>query len=234
MIDTHAHLDFHKFDNDRDQVIKRALSASVTKMICPGCDLESSMKCVELSHKYDCIEAMIGVHPSDADKWSDEVASKFFVQAKDPKVVGIGEIGLDYHKMRIAEDVQKKAFREQIELAKQVGLPVCVHMRESAQDVYDILIESGIERVTLHCFNEGLSFAEIAWSRGWILGFGGTVTYPKNEELRRVVAKCPEGSFVLETDCPFLPPRSHRGERNEPAYLVEIDDAIRRIRTSAH
>jgi len=199
-------------------------------MICPGCDFESSMKCVGLAHKYDCIEAMIGVHPSDADKWSSEVASKFFVQAKDPKVVGIGEIGLDYHHMRVSEEVQEKAFREQLELAKQVGLPVCVHARESARDVYDILVESGVERVTLHCFNEDLEFAEMAWKRGWILGFGGTVTYPQNEELRKVVAKTPENLFVLETDCPFLPPQSHRGERNEPAYLVEVADEVRRIR----
>lgn len=230
LIDTHAHLDFHQFDKDRDEVIKRALSAGVAKMICPGCDLESSMKCVELAHKYDCIEAMIGVHPSDADKWSYEVASKFFIQAKDPRVVGIGEIGLDYHRMKVPEEMQKKAFREQLELAKQVGLPVCVHMRASASDVYDILVDSGVTQVTLHCFNEDLEFAKTAWKRGWILGFGGTITYPQNEKLREVVAQAPEGLFALETDCPFLPPQSRRGERNEPAYLVEIGKVVREIR----
>ncbi len=107
---------------------------------------------------------------------------------------------------------------------------MCVHMRASASDVYDILVKSGVERVTLHCFNEDIEFAEMAWKRGWILGFGGTITYPQNEVLRKVVAEAPEGLFVLETDCPFLPPQSHRGERNEPAYLVEVAEEVRRVR----
>lgn len=229
--DTHAHLDFPAFDNDREEVIDRARRAGVEKIICVGCDPLSSDRCIELAHKYDFIFASIGVHPSDVDKWNTDLANKFIVQAKaDKKVVSIGEIGLDYFHLKHPKELQKRVFREQLELAKQVGLPVCVHMRESATDVYEVLVDSGIERVTLHCFNEGLEFARKAWKRGWVLGLGGTITYPKNEALRKVVAACPEGLFVLETDCPFLPPQSHRGERNEPAYVVEVAEVVRGIR----
>ncbi len=230
LIDTHAHLDFYQFDEDRKEVIQRALSAGIEKIICPGCDLKSSEACVELAGKYDFIEAMVGVHPSDAGQWNSDVARRFFELIKGGKAIGIGEIGLDYYRMRTDEDLQKKVFREQLAIAKELGVPVCVHMRESAVDVYDVLIDSGVERVTLHCFNETLEFARKAWERGWVLGFGGPVTYPKNEELRRVVAEAPEGLFVLETDCPFLPPQKHRGERNEPAFVVEIAEEVRRVR----
>ena len=230
--DTHAHLDFPAFDKDREEVIERARKAGIEKIVCVGCDSASSDRCIELAHKYDFIDASIGVHPSDADKWNTDLANKFIVQAKgDKKVVSIGEIGLDYFHLTHPKELQKRVFREQLELAKQVGLPVCVHMRESASDVYDVLIDSGIERVTLHCFNEGLEFAEKAWARGWVLGFGGTITYPKNEALRKVVAVCPSELFVLETDCPFLPPQGHRGERNEPAYVVEVERVVREVRS---
>ncbi len=230
LIDTHAHLDFNKFDSDREEVIQRALDAGVEKMICPGVDPVSSERCVKLAKEYDCIEAMAGVHPSDANKWSDDFGQKIVDYAKAGEIVAVGEIGLDYFRMRHPEDVQKRVFREQLSIAKELGLPVCVHMRVSAGDVFDLLVESGLEQVTLHCFNEDLDFAEKCWARGWTLGFGGPITYPKNDDLRRVVAEAPEGQFVLETDCPFLPPQNHRGERNEPSYLVEIAKEVERIR----
>ena len=230
--DTHAHLDFSAFDKDREAVIERARKAGLKKIICVGCDPLSSDRCIDLAKKYDFIYASIGVHPSDADKWNTDLASKFIVQAKEEqKVVSIGEIGLDYFHLDHPKELQKRVFREQLDLAKQLGLPVCVHMRESASDVYDVLIDSGIEQVTLHCFNEGLEFAQKAWARGWVLGFGGTITYPKNEELRKVVAACPSELFVLETDCPFLPPQSHRGERNEPVYVIEVAKMVSALRS---
>lgn len=230
VIDTHAHLDFHQFDEDRDEVIKRAIDAGVERIVCCGCDTESSKRCIDLAKQYDMIDATVGIHPSDVDQWNDDVANNFIVQSGLNEVVAIGEIGLDYYRMRHSEDMQKKAFREQLALAGEVGLPVIIHTRDSARDVYDLLIESGLERVTLHCFNESLEFAEKAWARGWKLGFGGTITYPKNEELRKVVAAAPEGLFVLETDAPFLPPQSHRGERNEPSFISEVVKAAEEVR----
>ncbi len=230
LIDTHAHLDFYQFDKDRDEVIRRALDAGVEKIICPGCDIRSSEACAKLAREYDCIESMVGIHPSDAGQWNDDVARRFEELLKRDEVIGIGEIGLDYYRMRQPKEVQKKVFREQLQLAKELDVPVCVHMRDSASDVYDVLVDSGVGQITLHCFNETLEFARKAWDRGWVLGFGGPVTYPRNEELRKVVAEAPEGLFVLETDCPFLPPQGHRGQRNEPAYVVEIAEEVRKVR----
>ena len=230
LTDTHTHLDFKHFDKDRDEVISRALDAGVERMVNIGCDVRSSDASVELAKKYDCISAVVGIHPHDADQWGDSVASKFIVQAGMDEVVGIGEIGLDYYRMRKPEEIQKKAFSEQLAMAGEVDLPVSVHIRDAARDAYDILVESGLERVILHCFNEDLEFAEMCWAKGWITGFGGTVTYPRNEELREVVAAAPSRQFVLETDCPFLPPQSHRGERNEPSFVVEVAEEVKRIR----
>lgn len=223
-------MDFRQFDKDREEVIQRSIDAGVGKIVCVGCDVRSSQACVDLAKKYEFMSATVGIHPSNASEWNDDIANKFIVHAREGEVVGIGEIGLDYYRMRHPEDLQKKVFREQLELAKEVGLPVCVHMRESSRDVYDMLVESGLKRVLLHCFNEELEFAEKCWSYGWVLGFGGPVTYPNNEKLREVVAECPSDQFVLETDCPFLPPQSHRGDRNEPSYIPDIAKVVAEIR----
>lgn len=230
LIDTHVHLDFRQFDRDREEVISRAIDAGVERMVNIGCDLRSSDASVRLAKEYDCIFATVGIHPHDSDQWGDEVANKFIVQAGEEKVIGIGEIGLDYYRMRKPEEVQRRAFREQLELAREASLPVVVHIRDSARDAYDILSESGLERVILHCFNEDLEFAEKCWAKGWITGFGGPVTYPRNERLREVVEMAPSKQFVLETDCPFLPPQAHRGERNEPAFVKEVLREVEKIR----
>ncbi|MBU1019389.1 MAG: TatD family hydrolase [Patescibacteria group bacterium] len=230
LIDTHVHLDFKHFDKDRGEVIQRALDAGVERMVNIGCDVRTSDASVVLAHEYDCIFATVGIHPHDSDQWGDDVANKFIVQAKDEKMVAIGEIGLDYYHMRKPEEVQKKAFAGQLALAREVSLPVVVHIRDAARDAYDILVESGLERVILHCFNEDLEFAEKCWAKGWITGFGGPVTYPNNERLREVVEMAPSKQFVLETDCPFLPPQAHRGQRNEPAYVKEVLEEVEKIR----
>lgn len=228
--DTHVHLDLRHFDKDREEVIQRALDAGVGRMINVGFDVRSSDASVKLAENHDFIYATIGIHPHEADKWDDSVANKFFEQAKHEKVVALGEIGLDYYRMLKPEELQKKAFREQLELAKEVDLPVVIHIRDAYMDSYDILVESGVERVVLHCFSGDLNFAEKAWDRGWITAFGGPVTYPKNDELREVVYEAPSKQFFFETDCPYLPPQKFRGGRNEPAYVIDIAREIEAIR----
>jgi TatD DNase family protein len=240
-VDTHCHLDFNSFDDDREQVIRCASDRGVRFLINPGINVESSRKAISLAESYPEVLAAVGVHPNEALTWEDTTLEKLARMADHPRVVAIGEIGLDYYRDNSPKELQVQIFREQLLLAARLELPVIVHNRQATDDVlaileewHSMLNESSSKLVdrpgVLHAFSEDESVARSAVNLGFYLGIGGPVTYPKAENLRAVVNNLELAKIVLETDSPFLPPQQHRGERNEPANVTIIAERISKIR----
>lgn len=242
MIDTHAHLDFPEFKADRDVVVQRALEAGVNGIIAVGVDLKSSRRVVELADRYPSVSAAVGVHPSDANTWTGSVAIELASLAKHPKVVAVGEIGLDFYRDRAPRDVQRRSFREQLDLAAELGLPVIVHDREAHQEVLASLAAwaadakvAGQARYrqglgVLHCFSGDQAMAEQLVALGFLISFAGPITYPRSAHLTALAKRLPLSSIVIETDCPYLTPQRWRGQRNEPAYVTAVADRIAEVR----
>jgi TatD DNase family protein len=220
MIDTHAHLDFPEYDADREDVIARAWSTGITRIVNIGCDLKSSAASVELANSHDRIFAAIGIHPHDAKQFDDGAALRLRELANDHKVVAIGEVGLDFYRDRSPRDQQQDAFVRQIALAKELGLPLVVHIRNAYQQALDILAaEKAYETsVVLHCFSGNREEAFRAVDYGFSLSVGGVLTFT-NTRLPELMSQLPLESILLETDAPFLAPHPQRGKRNEPALI---------------
>jgi TatD DNase family protein len=237
LIDTHCHLDFERFDEDRDEVIARALEAGVQRIIVPALDLDNCQTVLRLAEKYDPVYAAVGVHPNSSAAWEDGWVAQLREAAGHEKVVAIGEIGLDYYWDKSPKEVQKRALVAQLELAAELDLPVIIHNREADEDVLRLLSESSLREKerpgVLHSFSSNLEIAEAAVEMGYYLGFTGPVTYPNAQELRSVVARVPMDRILVETDGPFLPPQSHRGQRNEPAYVTEVAAKIAEVRETS-
>lgn len=219
-IDTHAHIQMIEFDADREEALARARTAGIELMVTVGYHLEASQRAVEAAQRYSQVYASIGIHPHDARHYDEKTEQALRELAGSPKVVAIGEAGLDFYRDRSPRPAQMDAFRRQIHLAKERGLPLIVHDREAHQETMQILKEEQAEVVVLHCFSGDLAMAEEAWARGYYTSIAGPVTYPKNEALREVVRRARPDRLVLETDCPYLPPQAFRGRRNEPAHLL--------------
>jgi TatD DNase family protein len=209
-----------EFDADREETLARAKSAGIELMVTVGYHLEASQRAVEAAQRYSQVYASVGIHPHDARHYDEKTEQALRELAGSPKVVAIGETGLDFFRDRSPRPAQIEAFRRQIHLAKERGLPLIVHDREAHQETMQILMEEQAEAVVLHCFSGDLAMAEEAWARGYYTSIAGPVTYPKNEGLREVVRNARPDRFVLETDCPYLPPQAFRGQRNEPAHLL--------------
>lgn len=234
IIDTHCHLNFNLFHDDLSDVLARARECSVGRIIVPATDIASSMEAIELSHAYPEIYAAVGIHPNDAAGFSLRDIDRLHDLASDPRVIAIGEIGLDKYHDDVELPVQITVFEAQLDLARSIRLPVLVHNREADAEMGAILEkwfsgkdypDAGI----LHAFSSPLEFAQSAVAMGFSLGFGGPVTY-KNAELKRhVLREIDRQRVVLETDAPFLSPQPKRGKRNEPAFTVFIADEIARI-----
>ena len=220
LIDTHAHIQMPEFDADRDEALSRAKAAAIELMVTVGYHLEASRQAVEAAQRYPQVYASIGIHPHDARHFDDVAEQALRDLSMSPKVVAIGEAGLDFFRDRSPRPAQIEAFRRQIRLAREQHLPLIVHDREAHQETMRILEEEQAETVVLHCFSGDLSMAEEAWARGYYTSIAGPVTYPKNEDLRDVVRKAKADRLVLETDCPYLPPQPVRGQRNEPAHIL--------------
>lgn len=229
LVDTHLHLDFHQFDDDRDAVVERAAEAGVTQMITIGTDLATSRAALALAERYPGVFAAVGVHPNDSADWSRRQArSTLRTMATSPKVVAIGEIGLDYYWEKVPPDYQARVFRDQLDLAAELGLPVVIHDREAHADLMTIL-RQWVSDVTpqraagvLHCFSGDRAMAKEALELGFFLGIDGPITYKNARELQALVATLPLDRLLIETDAPFLTPQPYRGKRNEPAYIVEV------------
>lgn len=230
--DTHAHLDDEKFDADREEIIEHIKSEGVSLVVNIGADMESSKTTVELAEKYDFIYAAVGVHPYDEPDLTDDDILELKQLAKSEKVVAIGEIGLDYHFPDTDKEGQKEGFRKQIALAKELNLPYVVHDRDSHQDCYDIIKESGYFRGVMHCFSGSSEFAKQMTDLGFYISFAGTVTFKNAKKVKEAAKTVPLDRILIETDCPYLSPEPNRGKRNNPAnvrYTAEVLAEIKGI-----
>ena len=221
LIDTHAHLNMDKYQGDLDEVIQRALDADVRTIVNIGCDVPSSEKAVRLANRYDSLWVAVGIHPHDANTLDHKAIGKLKELAEDDKVIAIGETGLDFYRDLSPRDVQREAFGKQIRLAKEVDLPVVVHLRNANQEGLEILKAQAVNRGVLHCFSGSLEQAREAVELGFYLGFDGPITF-NSPKLISVLKEIPKERILLETDCPYLTPKPHRGKRNEPSYLKFI------------
>ncbi len=234
MIDTHCHLNFDSYAEDRPAVLERAVQAGVTRMINPAVDLETGQELLALAHHHERVYAAVGIHPNSTADFTPAVLDEIAVQAAQSKAVAIGEIGLDYYWDKSPKEKQFQAFEAQLTLAAQLELPVIIHNREASDDVIAIL-ENWVTGLpdslktrpgVLHSFSAPAGIAERALAAGFYLGFTGPVTFKKADDLRRIAADTPLDRILVETDGPFLTPVPHRGKRNEPAYIPYIVERL--------
>jgi TatD DNase family protein len=225
LIDSHCHLDDERFSEDIEAVIERALAAGVERMMSIGTgdgppDLEVAIR---LADRFDCVYATVGVHPHDAAKADGSTIGTLEKLLGHPKVLAIGEIGLDYHYNHSPADVQKRVFQEQLELASTAGYPIVIHTREAWPDTFDFLERywSPVAGGILHCFSGGPDEARRAVAMGLHVSFSGIVTYPKSIEVQEAAKIVPLDRLLVETDAPYLAPTPHRGKRNEPSFVGE-------------
>ncbi len=232
LIDTHAHLDFGRYKKDRKQVIERAVKEGIKYIVNIGADLKSSKRSVEMARLYPNIFATVGIHPHDADQLDERVLRELEILSQDKNVKAIGEIGLDYHYDNSPRDIQRAAFRYQLLLAKELGLPVVIHSREADEDTLKILQELQVQELggIMHCFGSGLEMASECLKLNLYLAFGGVITFGSAVETRRVVREVPLDRILIETDCPYLTPHPYRGKRNEPVYIKYVADRIAEIK----
>jgi TatD DNase family protein len=228
LIDTHAHLDFPQFDIDRDEVIARSLAAGISIINTIGVNVAASRKAIELAEKYSGVFASIGIHPQEAGKAKIEDIAILEELAHHPRVIGIGELGLDFYHNQSPREAQLKVLQWELEMARKVGLPIIIHCREAQEFMLPVIRDwaadhtpqKGTSRGVLHCFNADLATAEKYLSMGFYISLGAYIGYPSSRQLRETVKDIPLDRLVLETDCPFLPPQKHRGQRNEPSYVA--------------
>jgi TatD DNase family protein len=233
MIDSHCHLDFPQFDEDRDEVLARAVGAGVTAIVNPGTDLESSRRGVALAERYDSVYATVGVHPHDASTVDRQTLSELRQLAAHPKVVAIGEIGLDYYRDLSPRVQQRAAFEAQLDLAADLDLPVIIHQRESAADVMAALREwtvGGHAGCVLHAFSGDEAMADEAVLMDFFVGVGGPLTFKNARRLPEIISSLPLSCLVIETDAPYLAPHPYRGKRNEPAYVALVAERLAELR----
>ncbi len=224
LIDTHTHLDDARYNDDRESVIARAREAGVEAFVTIGCDLATSQAAVQLADRHSSVYASIGVHPHEVkhigDGWYDELRRL----ARNKNVVAYGEIGLDYHYNHSSPKEQRERLREQIQLARELALPIIIHTREAQEDTIAILKEEQASDVggVFHCFSGDAWLAKNALDLGFFLSFSGIVTFQNATVLREIAKTVPLDRLLIETDCPYLTPTPHRGKRNEPAYVTQV------------
>jgi TatD DNase family protein len=241
LVDSHAHLDFSQFDADRQEVLARAQEAGVETIVNAGAGLEASQAGVALAETYPQVYAAVGVHPHEAKTLNQDVLEELRALAQHPKVVAIGEIGLDYYRDRSPRPVQRRAFQQQLALARELGKPIIVHDREAHRDVMDMLrqwVREGYQPSAIghqpvgvmHCFSGDLAMAREVIEMGFYISIPGPVTFANERRLPDLVRALPLERLLIETDCPYLTPHPHRGKRNEPAYVRLVAEAIAQIR----
>lgn len=232
MIDSHAHLDDPSYHPDRDEVIKRAQDAGLEHIITIGCDLTASRAAVELADRYAFIYATVGVHPHEAKSADDSTYDELRRLAAHDKVVAWGEIGLDYHYLHSPKEVQLRVFREQIHLAKELGLPLVIHMREAQADTLTVLKDEGADQIggVFHCFSGDPNMAQAAPEMNFMISVAGVVTFSKAHRLQEMVKKASLDHLMIETDCPYLTPVPYRGKRNEPCYVRYVAEKIAELK----
>ena len=228
LIDTHAHIDMLE---DIESAITNAAASGVNKIILPCAYPKDLEKIYEISEKYPYVYGLLGVHPTEAKDWDNTIIDKIKTLAKSPKIIGIGEIGLDYYWDKSFNDIQKDIFIKQIKLANELNLPICVHDREAHKDTFDILKEYNQNSdVVMHCFSGSVEFARECAKQGWYLALGGVVTFKNAIKMKEVAKDVPLDKLLLETDSPYLTPVPYRGKENQPAYVKYVAGEIAKLR----
>jgi TatD DNase family protein len=236
LFDTHTHLNDEQFDEDRDEVIARAWEMGVRRIVNIGYNRETITTALALAERYDWVYAAIGWHPNDALSFDDEAENWLKAQLKHPKVVAVGEIGLDYHWDDAPPEVQKTVFKRQIRLAKEFNLPIVIHDREAHQDVLDILRETDTKTVggIMHSFSGSWEMARDCMALGFYISLGGPVTFKNAKKPKEIAAQVPLDRLLIETDSPYLTPTPYRGKRNESGYVKYVAQAIAELRSMSY
>ncbi|HCM92350.1 MAG TPA: hydrolase TatD [Lachnospiraceae bacterium] len=236
IFETHAHYDDDAYKSDRDRIIKLLKEEGIAPIVNVGASLTSTEDTVKLAHEYDHVFAAVGVHPSDCEDLTEDNIRWLKGLCSDPKVVAIGEIGLDYHYDEPDKEVQKKWFERQLRLAKEVSLPIIVHSRDAAADTLEILSREEFKgiRGIIHCFSYSQELAREYVKMGYHIGIGGVVTFKNGRKLQEIAGSIPLESIVVETDCPYLAPEPYRGRRNSSAYLTYIIERIASLRNAEY
>lgn len=232
IFETHAHYDDEAFDGVREELIERLPSCGISAVVNVGASLHSSKTTLELAKRHSHVFAAIGVHPDESKELSEEGLVWLREQARLPKTVAIGEIGLDYHWDNSPREVQQYWFRRQIALAKEVGLPIIIHSRDAAQDTMQIVKDTAAGNCggVVHCYSYSVEQAKEYMDMGFFIGIGGVVTFKNAKKLKEVVQAAPLSKLVLETDSPYLAPVPHRGERNDSGNLHYVSEMIAQLK----
>jgi len=234
LIDTHCHLNFHKYNDDRDAVMERAKEAGVNRVIIPAIDLETCHESLALADQYEGIFVAVGIHPNSTATFDADMLNAVRDFASHEKVVSIGEIGLDYYWDKSPKDIQRTSFEQQLEIASELELPVIIHNRDASEDTMDVLeawasaLPDSLKNRpgVMHSFSASPEIAERALAIGFYLGFTGPITFKKAQDLRDVAQTVPLDRILVETDGPFLTPHPYRGKRNEPAYVQYMTEKL--------
>ena len=231
LFDTHAHMDDRRFDADREAVLQGLNKKGVALVMNPGCSLESSRNAIALAEKYPFVYAAVGSHPDVADEVNDAVLEEYRKLCKlHPKVKAIGEIGIDYHYEDIPRELQLKAFRMQMELAREVQLPVIVHEREAHEDGMAVVREFSDVTGVFHCYSGSAEMAAQLVDKGWYIGFTGVITFKNARKAIETIERIPLERIVLETDCPYMAPEPFRGKRNDPGYMFRMAEKLAEVK----
>ena len=231
LFDTHVHLNSKMYKKDLKEVIERALEVGVTKMAVVGFDAQSNLQAIKLAEKNECIYAVVGIHPSDARSATEDSWKTLREQLKQPKVVALGECGFDYYHDTSFNDIQREVFKRQLEIAKELDMPIVIHMRDSVNDTYEMLRDEGkgLSGV-LHCYSGDLKMMHKFLDLGFYIGLDGPVTFKNAHSVHEIAKAVPMDRLVIETDAPYLTPTPYRGKRNEPAYLSYVAEKIAQLR----
>lgn len=235
LFDTHVHLNARQYKEDRDEVIQRAFDAGVTHMVVVGFDRETIPLAIEIAEQNENIYAAVGWHPVDAIDFTEGDLNWIEQLLSHPKVVAVGEMGLDYHWDKSPVDIQKEVFRKQIRLAKKVEMPIIIHNREATEDIIQILQEENAAEVggVMHCYNDSAEHIQACLDMNFYIGLGGPVTFKNAPLPKEVAAQVPLDRLLIETDAPFLAPHPYRGKRNEPANVKIIAEEIAKLRSQS-
>ena len=230
LFDTHAHLNDPAFDQDRETVLLGLKEKGVEYVMNVGCCLESSRDCIAMAEKYPFVYASVGSHPDSADEVNDDVLEQYRQMAQHPKVKAVGEIGADYYYETIPREIQLKAFRMQMELARELKMPVIVHERNAHDDGMKVVKEFKDVTGVFHCYSGSAEMARQLVNMGWYIGFTGVLTFKNARKAVETAQQIPLERIVLETDCPFMAPEPFRGKRNDPGYLFRMAEKLAELR----
>jgi TatD DNase family protein len=227
-VDSHCHL--FLLDTEPAAAVEEARRAGVGTIVCPGIDPETSRRSIELAGSLDGVFATAGMHPHDAARFDPRARAELENLLVDPRVVAVGECGLDFFRMHSPREDQERTFRVHVAMAREAGLPLVVHVRDAWDEILRLLDEGSAERVVLHCFTGDVEIARACAARGWFLSFAGNITYPRNAHIRDACAAVPLQRVLVETDSPFLAPQRIRGRDNAPANVLDVIDAVAHAR----